>query len=222
MDGNRRWARKRGLPAAFGHRKGSEAARDFVRGCMARGIPYVTLYAFSTENANRSPEEVRQLMDLMRDYINKQGKELEEAGASIRFIGDLRGFPLDLREALRGTEERTAGNGSLRLNVALGYGAKQEIAGACARLCAEAANGEMRLEDVTPEAIAARLYSADCPDPDLLIRTGGEKRLSNFLLWQCAYAELYFTDALWPDFTDAALDAALKDYAARERRYGGG
>ncbi|MET0154980.1 MAG: polyprenyl diphosphate synthase [Rickettsiales bacterium] len=222
MDGNRRWARKRGLPPAFGHRKGSETARDFVRLCMKFGIPYVTLYAFSTENAHRSSYEVRELMELMRDYLRNEAKQLEEEGVALRFIGDVRAFPEDLRDALRAAEERSAPNSALRVNVAIGYGAKQEIADACRALCRDAITGEVAPENIDVDAVAAKMYSADCPDPDLLIRTGGEKRLSNFLLWQCAYAELYFCDALWPDFNERTFTLALDDYCGRERRYGGG
>jgi undecaprenyl diphosphate synthase len=221
MDGNRRWARKRSLPGYAGHRKGAEVARAFVRSCIAFGVPYVTLYAFSTENNARPPDEVDSLMQLLRRYLTSERVSLEKEGVAMRLLGDASYFPEDIRRLIADAEKSAPEPVRLRLNVALGYGSKQEIANACAALCREAAEGKLAPADVLPETLERRLYTAGCPDPDLLIRTGGEKRLSNFLLWQSAYAELYFSDVLWPDFDEAALLEALRDYAGRERRYGG-
>lgn len=212
MDGNGRWAKSRGLPRAFGHRKGVEAVRELVRQVARIDLECLTLYAFSSENWKRPGEEVDDLMSLMRRFIKSDLPEFVANGVRLKIIGDWRGLAPDIVAMLDDALERTAG-GSRTLAVALNYGSQQEIA----RAAALAANAG----DVTVDGIAARLDTGDLPPLDLLIRTSGEVRLSNFLLWQAAYAEMLFVDTLWPDFTPQHLVGALDDFARRERRYGG-
>lgn len=212
MDGNGRWAKSRGLPRAFGHRKGVEAVRELVRQVARIDLECLTLYAFSSENWKRPGEEVDDLMSLMRRFIKFDLPEFVANGVRLKIIGDWRGLAPDIVAMLDDALERTAG-GSRTLAVALNYGSQQEIA----RAAALAANAG----DVTVDGIAARLDTADLPPLDLLIRTSGEVRLSNFLLWQAAYAEMLFVDTLWPDFTPQHLVSALDDFVRRERRYGG-
>ena len=212
MDGNGRWAKRKHLPRAMGHRKGVEAVRELVRGLKGSGLECMTLYAFSSENWKRPDEEVGDLMDLMRRFIKSDLPEFIANDVRLKIIGDWKGLAPDIVEMLEDALAQTA-KGSHTLAVALNYGSQQEIARAAA---AAAAKG-----DVTPESIAAHLDTADLPPLDLLIRTSGEVRLSNFLLWQCAYAEMWFTDVLWPDFTFAHLQQALASFADRDRRYGG-
>ncbi len=212
MDGNGRWAKRHHLPRAMGHQRGVEAVRRLVRSAGSMGIECLTLYAFSSENWNRPDEEVSDLMNLMRKFIKSDLPEFIANNVRLKIIGDWQGLAPDIVEMLEDALERTSG-GSNTLAVALNYGAQQEIAHA-ASLAAQSGR-------VTPETIAAHLYTADLPPLDLLIRTSGEVRLSNFLLWQAAYAEMSFTDVLWPDFTPDHLQAALDDFARRERRYGG-
>jgi len=212
MDGNGRWAKRHHLPRAMGHQRGVEAVRRLVRSTGNMGIECLTLYAFSSENWNRPDEEVSDLMNLMRKFIKSDLPEFVANNVRLKIIGDWQGLAPDIVEMLEDALERTSG-GSNTLAVALNYGAQQEIAQA-ASLAAQSGR-------VTPETIAAHLYTADLPPLDLLIRTSGEVRLSNFLLWQAAYAEMSFTDVLWPDFTPDHLQAALDDFARRERRYGG-
>ena len=212
MDGNGRWAKKRGLPRAIGHQRGVEAVRRLVRGLEPMGLDCLTLYAFSSENWKRSEDEVDDLMNLMRKFIKSDLPDFVANGVKLHIIGDWRGLAPDIVAMLEDALAQTA-QGTKQLAVALNYGAHNEIARAAAKAAAAGA--------VTPEAIAAELDTASLPPLDLLIRTSGEIRLSNFLLWQAAYAEMLFVDTLWPDFTPEHLAQALDDFAQRERRYGG-
>ncbi|WP_324262883.1 polyprenyl diphosphate synthase [Altererythrobacter sp. H2] len=212
MDGNGRWAKRRFLPRAMGHQRGVEAVRELVRGLEGTGIECLTLYAFSSENWKREEEEVDDLMNLMRKFIKSDLPEFIANDVKLKIIGDWQALAPDIVAMLKDALEQTAG-GSRTIAVALNYGSQNEIA----RAAAKAATAG----DITPETIAANLDTADLPPLDLLIRTSGEVRLSNFLLWQCAYAEMLFVDTLWPDFTPAHLQQALDDFANRERRYGG-
>ena len=212
MDGNGRWAKRHHLPRAMGHQKGVEAVRRLVRALESTGLECLTLYAFSSENWKRPDEEIRDLMGLMRRFIKSDLPEFIENGVRLKIIGDYKAFDTDIAEMLEDALARTAG-GRRTLAVALNYGSQQEIARAAAKAAAEG--------EVTAETIAAHLDTADLPPLDLLIRTSGEQRLSNFLLWQSAYAEFWFTEELWPDFTPEHLGQAIEEFARRERRYGG-
>ncbi len=220
MDGNNRWARKRGLPGREGHKAGEAALHAAVEHAGRRGIECVTVFAFSSENWRRPEEEVTALMQLFLAALNKRVPELNEHGIRLRFIGDLAAFAPEIRAGVREAEQRTANNRTLHLSVAVNYGGQWDIAQAARRVAQDVAAGHLAAEAVTDATLAPYLCLADLPPPDLLIRTGGELRISNFLLWQLAYSELYFSDVLWPDFDAAAFDAALTDYAARQRRFG--
>ncbi|MCC7260673.1 MAG: isoprenyl transferase [Alphaproteobacteria bacterium] len=220
MDGNGRWARARGLPRIAGHRRGAEAAKEAIRFCASRNIPYLTIYAFSSENWKRPDTEVSELMQLLSFYLGEQVKDLHREGVCLRIIGDRSRLGATIAQKIEEAEALTRGNTRLHLNVALSYGGRQEIGGAVRQLAERVRNGEIAPEQITEATIHDALYTADIPDPDLLIRTGGEQRISNFLLWQMAYTELYFTDTLWPDFTSAHFTYALQEYQQRERRYG--
>lgn len=213
MDGNGRWARQRFLPRAIGHQRGVEAVRRAVRAARSAGLAALTLYAFSTENWSRPEDEVSALMGLLKRFILSDIDEIDEAGIRLKVIGDHSAFGPELTGLIDGALARTAGNTAMTLVIALNYGSQDEIARAAR---AAAAAGE-----ITPDSIAAHLDTADLPPLDLLIRTSGEVRLSNFLLWQAAYAEMLFIDVLWPDFAAEHLDAALAEFANRERRFGG-
>ena len=212
MDGNGRWARRHHVPRAMGHQKGVEAVRRLVRGLRGTGLECLTLYAFSSENWRRPEEEIRDLMGLMRRFIKSDLPEFVANDVKLKILGDWKGLDPDIVEMLEDALERTA-NGTRTIAVALNYGSQLEIARAAALAAEQGA--------ITLETIAANLYTAELPPLDLLIRTSGEVRLSNFLLWQAAYAEMWFTDVLWPDFTVAHLEEALAGFAGRERRYGG-
>jgi undecaprenyl diphosphate synthase len=212
MDGNGRWAKRRRLPRAMGHQRGVEALRKLVRGLGPMGLECLTLYAFSSENWKRDEEEISDLMGLMRKFIRSDLPDFVKNDVKLKIIGDYKAMAPDIVEMLEDSLAQTA-HGSRTIAVALNYGSQQEIARAAAAAAAEG--------PVTPETIAAHLDTADLPPLDLLIRTSGEVRLSNFLLWQAAYAEMWFTDVLWPDFTPAHLEEALANFAQRERRYGG-
>jgi len=221
MDGNGRWARARGLPRSAGHHAGARAAEQIVRFAGRRlGLPVLTLYAFSTENWQRPAGEVEYLMDLLASFINEKLREFVDEGVRLSVSGETGDLPGPLQAAVERAVRETADGDRLRLNVALNYGGRQEIARACRRVASEVAGGRLRPDQIDPAAIAAHLYTADLPDPDLIVRTSGEQRLSNFLLWQSAYSELHFTDTLWPDFTPAELLGALAEYQRRERRFG--
>ncbi len=221
MDGNGRWAASRGLPRIAGHQRGADAVRTAVRSCSELGVRYLTLYAFSSENWKRPADEVQDLMGLLRVYLRREIDELTKNGVRLRVIGDRRRLEPDIQDLIAESEERTRGNDRLDLVVALNYGARNEILSAVRGLAADVAAGILDPGAITEDVFAARLDTRGMPDPDLLIRTSGERRLSNFLLWQCAYAELVFTPTLWPDFGKADLEAAIDDYHRRERRYGG-
>lgn len=213
MDGNGRWAHRRLLPRVAGHRQGVESLRRCIRACAERGVQVLTVFAFSSENWSRPPEEVSGLMDLLAAALTREVPELKTAGIRLYFVGERAGLSERVRSGLAAAEAETAGNDRMVLNVCFNYGGRWDIAQAAA---AAAANGER----ITEESLGRRMALAHVPDPDLLIRTGGEQRISNFLLWQCAYSELFFSDHLWPEFDEAALDEALAAYAQRERRFG--
>jgi len=221
MDGNGRWAKQRGLPRAAGHRAGAEAVRRALQAAADHGVEVLTLYAFSSENWRRSTEEISDLTALMRFYLERELKTLDKEGVRLKLIGDHSAFGGELSQRLEQAVERTAANERLTLVIALSYGSRAEIAGAARRLAAKAAAGDMDPSAIDESVLAAELQTADLPDLDLLIRTSGELRLSNFLLWQAAYAELLFLDTLWPDFDEQAFADALNIYAARDRRFGG-
>ena len=220
MDGNGRWAQKRGLPRAMGHKKGAETVKEITRACGELGIKYLTLYAFSTENWQRPPEEVDTLMGLLRDYLKSDLKEIQENGVRIRFIGERYMLDSDIAGQMEKLEQETAANNKMTLCIALSYGSRQEIIAAARKIAAMAKAGQISPEDIDIKMFSDMLYTRDIPDPDLVLRTSGEQRVSNYLLWQLAYAELFFTPTLWPDFTKAELEAVLTDYSNRERRDG--
>lgn len=220
MDGNGRWARARGLPRIAGHRQGGEAVRRTVRAAGELGIPYLTLFGFSSENWKRPTAEVDDLMALLRHYLNREIADLHNNSVRLRVIGDRSRFAPDIVALIEGAEALTRGNSGINLTVALSYGGRAEIVRAVQRIAGEVAAGELAASAVDEDCFARHLFTADLPDPDLLIRTSGEQRISNFLLWQCAYTELVFTKTLWPDFARADLDAAVDEYCGRERRYG--
>ncbi len=221
MDGNGRWAKRRFLPRIAGHRKGIEAAKATVQAATELGIEVLTLYAFSTENWRRPADEVSDLMGLLRRFIQSDIKELADNGVRLRVIGDYRALKGDLADLIDDAVAQTAGNTKTTLVIALNYGSQAEITLAAQRLAARAVAGEITIDQIDVEAIGRELYTADLPDPDLVIRTSGEQRLSNFLMWQSAYSELMFVDTLWPDFGKDDLAAALAAFAERERRFGG-
>jgi len=221
MDGNGRWAKRRGLPRIAGHKAGAEALRGAMQFAVDHGIEVLTVYAFSSENWQRSAEEIADLTGLMRFYLERELATLEREGVSLKLIGDYSAFGPDLVGRLEKAMERTATNQRLTLVVALNYGSRAEIVAAARSLAAKAAAGDIEPAQVDEQALAAELQTHGLPELDLLIRTSGEVRLSNFLLWQAAYAELLFLDTLWPDFDDLAFTNAIERFAARERRFGG-
>lgn len=221
MDGNGRWASRQGKPRSQGHQAGSDALRRAVEAIMQHGIPYLTVYAFSSENWNRPNLEVKQLLELFMRALTREVRELDEHDVSIRFIGDRSAFNRALRDGMRRAERRTENNRRLILNVAVNYGGQSDIVQATRKIAEAVQAGKLDPADIDTETVSRHLALAGMPAPDLLIRTGGEKRLSNFLLWQFAYTELYFTDVLWPDFSADDVASALEDFAARERRFGG-
>jgi undecaprenyl diphosphate synthase len=220
MDGNGRWARARALPRPFGHKAGMSAVREVVEGAIAAGVEVLTLFAFSQENWQRPPEEIDALMVLLQEYVSSQAAELSAQGVRVRMLGDLSRLSLPARAAVDFVESATVGGRVLALNICISYGGRAELVRAARQLVEEALAGRLGTEDVTETAIAQRLYTAPFGDPDLLIRTSGEFRISNFLLWQLAYAELYVTPVLWPDFGPEHFFQALLDYQRRERRFG--
>ncbi len=220
MDGNRRWAEARGLPRIIGHRRGAEAVRRTVSGAVELGIPYLTLFGFSSENWKRSSGEVHDLMGLLRHYLLAEIAELNRNGIRLKVIGQIDRLAPDIIELIQHTERLTCGNTAITLTMALSYGGRAEIVAAAQAIAAEVAVGRLRPETIDEDAFAARLLTVDLPDPDLLIRTSGEQRISNFLLWQCAYSELVFSKTLWPDFARTDLEQAIAEYQGRERRYG--
>lgn len=221
MDGNGRWAARQGKPRSHGHQAGSDALRRAVEAIARHGIPYMTVYAFSSENWRRPAMEVKQLLELFMRALTREVRELDEHGVRIRFIGDRSAFNAALRDGMRRAEKRTESNQRLTLNVAVNYGGRADIVRAARRLAESVRAGQLRSEEIDESIFNQHLDLGDGPEPDLLIRTGGERRLSNFLLWQLAYTELYFTDVLWPDFSAEHVDEALRDFAGRDRRFGG-
>ncbi len=220
MDGNGRWAQARSLPRIAGHRRGGEAVRRTIAAAGELGIQYLTLFGFSSENWKRPADEVDDLMGLLRHYLRGEVAELHKNNVRVRVIGDRERLAPDIVTLIDNTEALTAGNTGLNLAVALSYGGRAEIAGAAKRIAAAAAAGRINPRDINEALFARYLLTADMPDPDLVIRTSGEQRLSNFLLWQSAYSEFVFVDTLWPDFTKADLQRALSEFHGRERRYG--
>jgi undecaprenyl diphosphate synthase len=221
MDGNGRWAERRGLPRVAGHRAGAEAVRKTLRAAVEAGVEVLTLYAFSSENWRRSDEEVSDLTGLLSYYVDRELETLDKEGVRLRLIGEPAAFGPDLTARLERAVERTKDNDRLTLVVALNYGSRGEIAAAARDLAQQAAEGRIDAKSIDEQAVTALLQTRDLPELDLLIRTSGEMRLSNFLLWQAAYAELVFIDTLWPDFDEAAFGRTLGQYASRQRRFGG-
>lgn len=220
MDGNGRWAQQHGVPRAKGHEQGGQTVQRVIDLCRERGVKWLTLYAFSTENWGRSKLEVTALMRMLVKYLYERLPEMMEKNVRLHAIGELYMLPKKAQEALKDVVEKTKGNTGLNTVLALSYGSRQEITAAARALAQEVRDGKLEPSDITPELLSSRLYTAGMPDPDLLIRTSGEMRISNYLLWQISYAEIHVTDTLWPDFGRADFDAALTDYAARNRRYG--
>jgi undecaprenyl diphosphate synthase len=220
MDGNGRWARSRGMPRVAGHRSSIKVVRKIVTECAQRGVRYLTLFAFSSENWRRPADEVGMLMGLFLDALVREVADLHKNNVRLRFIGDREQLGRELKARMEDAEALTGSNPGLELFVAVAYGGRWDIAQACRSLAADVAAGTLTPAEIGEQQIAARLQLAAIPDPDLLIRTGGEKRISNFLLWNLAYSELYFSDALWPEFSPAHLQAAFDFFAERERRFG--
>ena len=220
MDGNGRWAAKRGLPRSIGHKKGAETVKEITRAAGELGIKFLTLYAFSTENWQRSPEEVSTLMGLLRQYLKSDLQELQKNNVRIRFIGERNMLEADIVVAMDKLEADTAANNGLTLCIALSYGSRQEIVNAVQKAAALVQKGDVAVEDIDVKLFSDLLYTKDIPDPDLLIRTSGEQRVSNYLLWQLAYTEFYFTQTFWPEFDKKELTAIINDFKTRERRYG--
>ena len=220
MDGNRRWAKKRGLPIAAGHRQGAETLVEIAKAAKEMGVKYMTVYAFSTENWQREPAEVEALMNLLRHYLDTGFKELQENNARIVFIGERQMLAADILEKMAKIEADTAQNNAVTLCVALSYGGRQEITAAARKLAKEVQQGTLKPEEIDMAKFASKLYTAGIPEPDLMIRTSGEERISNYLLWQLAYTEFYFSPTLWPDFSKEELKKIIEEYLTRERRYG--
>jgi undecaprenyl diphosphate synthase len=220
MDGNGRWAKARGLSRSEGHKAGAEPVRTVLKAANRQGIRYLTLYAFSTENWGRSKEEIDNLFELLVSYIDSETMELLASGVRLRAMGDLGRLPQAAQTAIIEAEKLTEGNSDITLTLALSYGSRAELANAARSLALKAKNGQIDPSKIDEDCLAAHMWSSDLPDTDLLIRTGGDKRISNFLLWQLAYAELYFTETLWPDFSEKDLLAAISDFHSRQRRYG--
>ncbi len=221
MDGNGRWAKARGLPRTAGHREGVEAARRAVEAARDLGLSYLTLYSFSTENWRRPVGEVRDLMGLLKQFIVDDLPRLKKEGANVRILGDKQNLSPDIKALVHRAESETAGNSAFHLQIAFNYGGRDEILRAAKAIAAAAADGVLGAKDIDEGAFKKFLDTGDAPDPDLVIRTSGEKRTSNFLIWQAAYAEYVFTDVLWPDFDETVFREAIDEYCRRERRYGG-
>ncbi len=220
MDGNRRWAKERNLPSALGHKKGVDALKAALRACDDFGIKYLTVYAFSTENWNRKPEEVNFLMDLLAVTIQNELKEMHENGVVINFIGDISKLSDKLQKILYNATEYTKNNTGVHLQIAFNYGSRDEIVHAVKKIAQDVKNGSLNVEEITEDTISDMIYTKGIPDPDLLIRTGGEMRVSNYLLWQIAYSEFYVTKKYWPEFDKSALEEALIEFYHRQRRFG--
>ncbi|MEH6588827.1 MAG: polyprenyl diphosphate synthase [Halioglobus sp.] len=220
MDGNNRWAKRQGLPGTAGHRAGVEAVRGVLRSCRDHGVKILTLFAFSSENWGRPQPEVRALLALLSRYLRSEVRSLHEDGICLRFIGERSRFSSRLQKLMRQSEELTADNSVSTVVIAVDYGGQWDIAQAVQKLAVQVQRGELQPADITPELINENVSISDLPHPDLLIRTGGDARISNFMLWHSAYSELYFTNTLWPDFGELEFTRALADYSRRERRFG--
>lgn len=220
MDGNGRWASKNGVSRSKGHRKGADAVREAIEGALEAGVSFLTLYAFSSENWNRPPEEVRDLMGLLHMYLRKEVRTLKKEGVRLRVIGRRENLSQDIRKLIDSAENDTANNTRLTLVIALSYGSRDEITYAAKMLAQSAMDGKIDVESIDEQTIENELFTTGIPDPDLIIRTSGEQRLSNFLLWQAAYAEFLFSPILWPDFTKQIFSEALSNYSSRDRRFG--
>lgn len=220
MDGNRRWAKLHNMPKIYGHKKGAENVVKITRAMKESGVKYLTLYAFSTENWQRSDEEVKSLMQLLREYLDKEFKEIMENNVRIIFIGERNMLDADIQNKMKNIENESAENSALTLCVALSYGSRQEIVHAVKRAAQDIIDHKLNVADISVDKISQYLYTSDIPDPDILIRTSGEQRISNYLLWQLAYTELFFTDTLWPDFDKKELLSIIEKFNSRERRYG--
>lgn len=220
MDGNRRWAKKRGLPSQFGHSEGANTLEKIADVCSELGIEYLTVYAFSTENWKRSADEVDYLMKLLAKNIKDFDKRIKSRDIRFRMIGDINRLNSDLQEGIRAIEERTKDKKGLTVNIAINYGGRAEITYASKKIVEDVKNGILKIEDIDEDVFARYLQTKDSPDPELIIRTGGESRLSGFLLWQSAYSELYFTEVLWPDFNKEELEKAIIEYNNRKRNFG--
>ena len=220
MDGNGRWAMARGLPRSAGHKRGAESVRKSVKGAILNGVSYLTLFGFSSENWKRPPDEIRDLMGLLRLYLKSEIKDLHKEGVRLLIIGDRGNLDKDIIKIIQSSEEMTKNNTRLTLIIALSYGGRAEILHAAKQIGKDIVQGDLQISDIDEDTLSERLFTKDIPDPDLLIRTSGEQRLSNFLLWQCAYTEFIFVDTLWPDFAEADFESAIKVFQNRERRYG--
>ena len=221
MDGNGRWAQKRGLPRSAGHKQGARVFREIVRYCREIGIDYLTVYAFSTENWKRPQSEIDAIMNLLRDYLDELERHTDEEQGVLRFIGDMAPLAEDLQQRIAEVQERTAGRKGITVNIALNYGGRNEIVHAVQQAVSRAAQGDLRADEVDEALVDSLMYTAGQPPVDLIIRPSGEQRISNFLLWQGAYAEFVFMDVLWPDFTPRDLDRAIAEFQRRSRRFGG-
>lgn len=222
MDGNRRWAKKHGLPSAVGHKKGAETLQEIVKVAGEKGIKYLTLYAFSTENWQRDTSEVSALMDLLRQYLGKELKDLQDKGVRIMFIGERQMLDTDIIDKMSKIEQETSHNDKLVLCIALSYGSRQEIIATTKKIASMVKRGDIKVNDIDCKMFSDMLYTKSIPNPDVVIRTGGELRISNYLLWQIAYSELFFTPTLWPDFCAEELEEIIQKFNQRERRYGKG
>lgn len=220
MDGNGRWAKERGLPRVEGHRRGVDAVRKITRIAGEGGLNYLTLYSFSSENWSRPESEINELFGLLRMFIRRHLAELHENNVRIRIIGDEDGVPSDILKMIDEAQKLTNANTGLTLVIAFNYGARGEIASAMKKIAKSVADGVLSVDDISAETVSQNLHTSDIPDPDLIIRTSGEQRLSNFLLWQAAYSEFVFTDCKWPDFDEEAFYAAISEYCSRDRRFG--
>lgn len=221
MDGNGRWAKKRGLPRNTGHSEGSKTLKKIVEYSEKIGLNYLTVYAFSTENWSRPKSEVDGLLSLLKQYLHNADRDLAGKNTRIIITGDIDGVPEDIAVEANRVMDKTSANTGLQLNIALNYGGRQDILHAAKLIAGDAAAGRLTPDDISIDLFSSKLYTKGCPDPDLIIRTSGEQRLSNFLLWQSAYAEFWYTDVLWPDFREADLKQAISDYQKRNRRFGG-
>ncbi len=221
MDGNGRWAKKRGLPRSAGHKVGASNFRTITKYCSNIGIKYLTVYAFSTENWKRSTEEVNFLMNLFEEYLKEALEDFQDENIKINFLGDTSSFSAKIQELIKEVKDASAKNDGMVLNIAMNYGSRDEITYAAKQIASDVKNGIIEISDINEDLFASKLYTANQPDPDLIIRPSGEYRLSNFLLWQSAYAELVVMDVLWPDFKEKDLERALDEYSSRNRRFGG-